>query len=247
MPSPTSSSDNFLTMTDFLSQILSENHITPLTTVARLALGLILGLCIGFERQTRRHDAGLRTFTLICLGSTCAVVISIWIPQAYPDMLNGDPGRIAAQVLAGVGFIGAGAIVKSKGGVQGLTSAACIWQTAIVGMTAGAGLYLAAIIMAIMTLFVLVTMERLERLLRIDGENLILTVTLSTPVPNAEAISAAVAATGARLREQSTSANTSTHSSTITYRLTLTSHTTQSAVIMALTALPDVKNVVISA
>ncbi|MDY4174170.1 MAG: MgtC/SapB family protein, partial [Bacteroidales bacterium] len=111
-------------MSEYFTQLLSESQITPATALLRLVLGLVLGLCIGLERQVRRHDAGLRTFTLICLGSTCAVVISIWIPQAYPDMLNGDPGRIAAQVLAGVGFIGAGSIVKSRGGVQGLTSAA---------------------------------------------------------------------------------------------------------------------------
>ncbi len=234
-------------MFDFLSQVLSENHITPATCAVRLTLGLVLGLCIGFERQIRRHDAGLRTFTLICLGSTCAVVISIWVPQAYPDMLNGDPGRIAAQVLAGVVFLGAGAIVKSKGGVQGLTSAACIWQTAIVGMTAGAGLYLAATIMMLMTLFILVTMERLERFFRIDGENLILTVTLDTPVPDTASLIAAVANTGVRLREQSTSANTATQSSTATFRLTLNSHVPQSAVIQALTSLPDVRNVTITA
>ena len=180
-------------MSETISQILAESHITAGT----VALRLLLGLCIGAERQVRRHDAGLRTFTLICLGSTCAVIISIWIPQTYPDMLNGDPGRIAAQVLAGVGFIGAGAIVKSKGGVQGLTSAACIWQTSIVGMTAGAGLYLGAVLMTLMTLFVLITMERIERLLRIDGENLILTITLDGLEADTKRLSAAVAATGA--------------------------------------------------
>ena len=68
---------------------------------------------IGVERQFRRRDAGMRTFTLICMGSAAAMLISIWIPQTYPNFLNGDPGRIAAQVLTGIGFLGAGAIIQS--------------------------------------------------------------------------------------------------------------------------------------
>ncbi len=234
-------------MSETISQILAESHITAGTVALRLLLGLVLGLCIGAERQVRRHDAGLRTFTLICLGSTCAVIISIWIPQTYPDMLNGDPGRIAAQVLAGVGFIGAGAIVKSKGGVQGLTSAACIWQTSIVGMTAGAGLYLGAVLMTLMTLFVLITMERIERLLRIDGENLILTITLDGLEADTKRLSAAVAATGAKLREQSMSMDTETGNSVVTFRLTLSSHVSQADVLRSLASQKDVRRVNITA
>lgn len=230
-------------MTEYLSEILSEDHITPATTIARLALSLILGLCIGAERQMRRHDAGLRTFSLICLGSTCAVIISIWLPQTHPDMLNGDPGRIAAQVLAGVGFIGAGAIVKSKGGVQGLTSAACIWQTAIVGMTAGAGLYMGAIVMTLMTLFILVTMERIERLLRIDGENLVLTITLGTPTPEMRKIEDAIRRAGGKLKESSMSADMTMGTSTVTFRLTLSSTISQAEIVKALAAQSDVTSV----
>ena len=230
-------------MTEYLSEILSEDHITPANTIARLVLSLILGLCIGAERQMRRHDAGLRTFSLICLGSTCAVIISIWLPQTHPDMLNGDPGRIAAQVLAGVGFIGAGAIVKSKGGVQGLTSAACIWQTAIVGMTAGAGLYMGAIVMTMMTLFILVTMERIERLLRIDGENLVLTITLGTPPPEMRKIEDAIRSAGGKLKESSMSADMTMGTSTVTFRLTLSSTISQAEIVKALAAQSDVTSV----
>lgn len=234
-------------MTDLLSQLLAEERITTSTTLLRLALGLVLGLCIGAERQVRRHDAGLRTFTLICLGSTCAVVISIWIPQAYPDMLNGDPGRIAAQVLAGVGFLGAGAIVKSKGGVQGLTSAACIWQTAIVGMAAGAGLYLAATVMTLMTLFVLVTMEQIERLLRIDGENLIMTIVTDGATPDVGRVKALATAVGAKIRETSITVDTKMETSTVSFRLTLDSHVTQDEIIKSVTNGMEVKKLTISA
>ena len=84
----------------------------------------------------------MRTFTLICMGSAAAMLISIWIPQTYPNFLNGDPGRIAAQVLTGIGFLGAGAIIQSHGSVHGLTTAACIWVMAVVGLAAGAGIVL---------------------------------------------------------------------------------------------------------
>lgn len=230
-------------MTEYIGSLLSEDHITPGTTALRLILALVLGLCVGAERQIRRHDAGLRTFTLICLGSACAVIISIWIPQTHPDMLNGDPGRIAAQVLAGVGFLGAGAIVKSKGGVQGLTSAACIWQTSIVGMTAGAGLYLGAVVMTIMTLFILVTMERLERLLRIDGENLILTLTLGTPTPDIQGIEEAIREAGGKLKESSMSADITSGTSTVTFRLTLSSAIRQAEIVKALAKHNDVTSI----
>lgn len=230
-------------MTEYIGSLVSEELITPATTALRLVLALILGLCIGAERQVRRHDAGLRTFTLICLGSACAVVISIWIPQTHPDLLNGDPGRIAAQVLAGVGFIGAGAIVKSKGGVQGLTSAACIWQTSIVGMTAGAGLYLGATVMMLMTLFVLVTMERVERFFRIDGENFVLTLVLSTITPDIAAIEASIREAGGKLKESSMSADMTHGTSTVTFRLTLSSTVRQAEIVKALARHSEVTSV----
>ena len=108
-------------MYNHLSDILQSTVITPYTAVIRLLVSFLLGAVIGVERQFRRREAGMRTFTLICLGSTAAMLISIWIPQTYPNFLNGDPGRIAAQVLTGVGFIGAGAIIQSKGSIHDVT------------------------------------------------------------------------------------------------------------------------------
>ena len=90
-------------MWDNLNTVLSSTEITSSTALVRLLISFIFGASIGLERQYRRREAGLRTFTLICLGSTAAMLISIWIPQSYPNFLNGDPGRIAAQVLSGIG------------------------------------------------------------------------------------------------------------------------------------------------
>ncbi len=168
--------------------ILESTVITPYTIGIRLAMSFLLGAIVGVERQVRRRDAGMRTFALICMGSTAAMLISIWIPQTYPNFLNGDPGRIAAQVLTGIGFLGAGAIIHSKGSVQGLTTAACIWVIAVIGLATGAGMYLAAIITTGATLLVLLSMERLERRMFLDGVNKILTITCSTATPELKRI-----------------------------------------------------------
>ena len=91
-------------MMEQLNALLESTVITPYTAMLKLFISFLLGAAIGIERQVRRREAGMRTFTLICMGSTAAMLISIWIPQIYPDFLNGDPGRIAAQVLTGIGF-----------------------------------------------------------------------------------------------------------------------------------------------
>ena len=117
-------------------------EITETTALIRLGVSLVLGLCIGFERERHKHQAGLRTFTLVCIGSTLAMLISISICQQNMNLLNGDPGRIAAQVLTGIGFIGAGLIMKNNDGISGLTTAATVFVTAIIGLGVGAGMIL---------------------------------------------------------------------------------------------------------
>lgn len=171
-----------------IQEILESSIITPYTASIRLFISFILGAVIGIERQFRRRDAGMRTFALICMGSTAAMLISIWIPQTYPDFLNGDPGRIAAQVLTGIGFLGAGAIIQSHGSIQGLTTAACIWVIAVIGLAAGAGMYATAVVMTVATLFVLLSMERLEKRMFLDGVNKILTIKCSTVNPELKKI-----------------------------------------------------------
>ncbi|RHJ91420.1 MgtC/SapB family protein [Parabacteroides bouchesdurhonensis] len=175
-------------MFEELQDILNSTAITPSTATIRLAISFLLGAVIGIERQLRRRDAGMRTFTLICMGSAAAMLISIWIPQSYPNFLNGDPGRIAAQVLTGIGFLGAGAIIQSHGSIHGLTTAACIWVMAVIGLAVGAGMFLAACITTAFALFVLISLERLEKRMFLDGVNKILTITCSTSTPDLKGI-----------------------------------------------------------
>jgi putative Mg2+ transporter-C (MgtC) family protein len=131
--------------------------------IAKLVLSLLLGAIIGIERRRKGQIAGLRTFALISMGATLAMLISIYIPQEYLGLKNGDPGRIAAQVVSGVGFLGAGAIIQMKGSVRGLTTAAGIWMTACIGLAVGAGMYLISIIATLLIIFILVNIERIEQ------------------------------------------------------------------------------------
>ena len=136
--------------------------VTLASAVCKLVLSMVLGAVIGIERRRKGQIAGMRTFALISMGATLVMLISIYIPQVYLGLKNGDPGRIAAQVVSGVGFLGAGAIIQMKGSVRGLTTAAGIWMAACIGLAVGAGMYLISIIATLLIIFILVNIERIE-------------------------------------------------------------------------------------
>lgn len=175
-------------MIDNFREALYSMEVTSYSATIKLLVSFVLGSVIGIERQTRRQSAGMRTFALICMASTAAMLLSIWIPQSYPDFLNGDPGRIAAQILTGIGFLGAGAIIQSRGSVHGLTTAASIWGMAIVGMCVGAGMYAPAIILTLLSLFVLLVLERIDKRRAMSGEVKQLSIYYSTAMPDIESI-----------------------------------------------------------
>jgi putative Mg2+ transporter-C (MgtC) family protein len=124
--------------------------------IFKLALAGILGGLIGLERESLSRPAGLRTYTLVCVGSALAMIVSIDIYLQYYQTVNADPGRIAAQVISGIGFLGAGTIMREGASVQGLTTAAGLWVVACIGLAVGAGLYVPAIATTILILFVLI-------------------------------------------------------------------------------------------
>jgi putative Mg2+ transporter-C (MgtC) family protein len=120
--------------------------------VLRLLLATVLGAGIGFQRELSGKPAGVRTHSLICLGSALIMIVSV-----YGFEGTFDPARVAAGMIAGIGFLGAGAILRGMRGdvVVGLTSAASIWITAGIGMAAGAGMYLISFIVAVIAVLVL--------------------------------------------------------------------------------------------
>ncbi len=127
----------------------------------RLILAAALGAALGVERELRQKSAGLRTNILIAVGSALFTIMSIEMASATGT----DPGRIAAQIVTGIGFLGAGAIMRTQGGVQGLTTAATVWVNAAVGVAAGAGRSHLAVIATGVTLSVLLVLVPIERLI----------------------------------------------------------------------------------
>ena len=126
--------------------------------VQRLILAAVLGGILGFEREMRHKSAGLRTNMLIATGSAVFTLMSYELAADGA----GDPGRIAAQIVTGIGFLGAGAIMRTDAGIHGLTTAATIWVNAAVGLAAGGGEYHLAFIATGVTLGVLLVLHPLE-------------------------------------------------------------------------------------
>ncbi|WP_285010870.1 MgtC/SapB family protein [Pedobacter faecalis] len=140
--------------------------ISVFEIILRLVVAMILGAAVGFERERNEWAAGLRTHTLVSVGSALAMIVSTY---GYSDVLgvegfDVDPSRVAAQVISGVGFLGAGTILFLKQEVvKGLTTAAALWSIAAVGLACGGGMYVAAIAATFLMLFVLAGVKWLER------------------------------------------------------------------------------------
>ena len=139
--------------------------MTDSQVIIRLTFSLILGGLIGLERQLHRRAAGLRTHILVSLGSCLIMLTSIYISDIYKNVTTVDPSRIAAGVITGIGFLGAGAIIREreKEAVKGLTTAASLWVVAGIGLATGCGFYIASFfstVLALVTLFFLGFFER---------------------------------------------------------------------------------------
>lgn len=130
--------------------------------IFKLALAGILGGLIGLERESLNRPAGLRTYTLVTVGSALAMIVSLDMYFQYYQTVNADPGRIAAQVISGIGFLGAGTIMREGATVRGLTTAAGLWVVACIGLAVGAGLYIPAIVTTILILFILIYFVEFE-------------------------------------------------------------------------------------
>lgn len=173
---------------DWITTLFAQREITVEIVALRLLVSLLLGGLIGLERESRHQPAGLRTHILITLGSTVIMLVSIFIPQTFTDFRNGDPGRMAAQVVSGIGFLGAGAIFRLGANVRGLTTAATIWVAAAIGLAVGAGLYWGALIASGIILFVLIVLSRVEKRYFPNISNKVLRVHFSTADFDAEQV-----------------------------------------------------------
>lgn len=143
------------------------------TILLKLMIAAVLGGLVGLEREVHGRPAGFRTHLLVTLGACLMAVVSehYFIKFASYDSssaLRLDPGRVAAQIVTGIGFLGAGVILKEGQSVRGLTTAACLWVAAGIGMSVGAGLYLPALVVTLLSLLSLMVLKRLERWFRKD-------------------------------------------------------------------------------
>jgi putative Mg2+ transporter-C (MgtC) family protein len=142
-----------------MESLLNE-HWPTLIIAYKLTLAILCGGAIGFERELSRKAAGLRTNVLICMGAALFMIVSRHISGGQPYT---DPARLVAQVVAGIGFLGAGVILQSRGSITGLTTAATIFVVGAVGITIGEGMFGIAVLSTVLIIIVLVVLRRVER------------------------------------------------------------------------------------
>jgi putative Mg2+ transporter-C (MgtC) family protein len=158
--------------------------LTEIDMVLRLCLGFLAGGIIGLERASRHQVAGLRTHILISTGATLLMLLSIYIPAHYNPLRTSDPGRIAAQVVSGIGFLGAGAIIRLGNNVRGLTTAASLWFAAAVGLAIGSGMFIAAGVAEALGLITLLLLNLFEKRVFPAERNKLLEISYLDNSPN---------------------------------------------------------------
>lgn len=139
-------------------------HLATHEYILRLGFAFVLGGAIGLERERHPRPAGFRTHTLVALGSALAILVSTY---GFADVVGSrgmvlDPSRVAAQVISGIGFIGAGTIIAGPDRIRGLTTAASLWAAATIGLAAGGGLYVPAAVTTAFVLLALVPLNYIE-------------------------------------------------------------------------------------
>ncbi len=176
--------------------MISEKEI-----IIRLTLAFILGGVIGLEREriymkALKYSAGFRTHVLVCIGAAICMLISEQMFFLY----NGDAGRIAAQVISGIGFLGAGAILREGSVVRGLTTAASLWVVACVGLAAGGGFYLMAATGTFLVLFALIVLGTIEDLMRGGSHDNVIVVEVDSDSEDIDKISPALEESGVQVK-----------------------------------------------
>jgi len=140
-------------------ELSTESCIRNMFTIL---LASVIGSVIGWERENKNRPAGLRTYSLVCMGSALVMITSYQIFNSYHTLGNFDPARLGAQVISGIGFLGAGTIIRDKYSVKGLTTAASLWVVACIGLTVGAQMYVTSIMISGVVYYVLHNLRCME-------------------------------------------------------------------------------------
>ena len=141
-------------MDNWIDSFLNNN--LELMILVRILLALVLGFALGFERELYKRPAGLRTHVLVCVASCLIMLVSMY------GFDEGDPARLAAQVVSGIGFLGAGAILRGDKDIKGITTAATIWMSAMLGLACGNGFYFGSVLVTVFTMIILTIFRRFE-------------------------------------------------------------------------------------
>lgn len=137
--------------------------ISDREVIWRLLLAVLLSGLVGLEREASGRAAGFRTHILVCVGSTLIMLTALHLSELLRGVVPVDPGRFAAQVVSGIGFLGAGTIIQIRDSVKGLTTAASLWTAAGIGLAIGSGFYVGALATTALVLLVLFILSRVER------------------------------------------------------------------------------------
>jgi putative Mg2+ transporter-C (MgtC) family protein len=144
----------------------------------KLSLAVLLGGVVGYEREHRSSPAGLRTHILVCIGAAIVQITAFDFYLNHKGEFNTDPMRLGAQVISGIGFLGAGTIIKEGANIRGLTTAASLWAVACIGLTIGTGLYIEAVAATIFIYASLEGLKRIEKKISKKKRNVYLQVTV---------------------------------------------------------------------
>lgn len=147
-----------------VSELLLAYHIHPLEMALRLSLAVIFGLIVGWERETRDKPAGVRTHMMVSLGSASFMLATLEFgasPLRFPLEVAIDPSRIIQGVITGIGFLGAGCIIRGDSGIRGLKTGASVWVVGSIGVACGSGLYVVAAIITVFT-YITVSIHRIS-------------------------------------------------------------------------------------
>lgn len=236
-------------MNDFFNTVITDFMVSEITTtgaIGKMLLSLVLGAAVGYERKRRGQIAGVRTFALISMGATLAMILSIYVPQEFMGLKNGDPGRIAAQVVTGIGFLGAGAIIQMKGSVRGLTTAAGIWLVAAIGLAVGAGLYAVAIVSTALIFFTLILFEIYERRHNLVRETKGLRIDVNEVVESVEDYRQLIVSLDVKIMDESLRIDYDAGISIIMFLVLLKDNDHHAELFTRLRRLPNIKSITLS-
>ncbi|MBF0252499.1 MAG: MgtC/SapB family protein [Candidatus Omnitrophica bacterium] len=138
--------------------------MSTLSIIVRIVISAVLGGIIGFERERHKRDAGIRTHMLVCLGSSLFMIVSTLMSIEYKEAGMVDPSRIASGVVTGIGFLGAGTLLRYGSSIRGLTTAASIWVVSAIGLAVGAGFFIPGVVTTVVVMIVLMLTTITEKL-----------------------------------------------------------------------------------